>query len=54
MKADPPVTKYITGVTAPFTLIARAGFSEDVQDLLWRVYRMGVRQGRRLAKRKSP
>lgn len=48
MKADPPIGKYITDVTAPFTLIARAGFADDVQDLLRKVYRMGVRRGRAL------
>lgn len=48
MKADPPITLYINGVTARPTLIARAGFAEDVQDLLWKVYRMGVRRGKEL------
>jgi len=52
VKSDPPIGKYIGAVTARFTLIARAGFAEDVQDLLRKVYRMGVRRGKVLARKK--
>lgn len=51
MKADPPITMYINGVTARSTLIARVGLAEDVQDLLWKVYRMGVRRGKELQRK---
>lgn len=53
MKTDPPIEKYIKGVTAPYTLIARMGLDEDVQDLLRKVYRMGIRRGKKLAQGKS-